>query len=127
MDDVPRQWPVTVSGRSRAFSSLRCGRHARAQSHGDTREVFIVQPYTDRLDRQTAIIVSAHLTAAAAFAELERVAERLRRFDLPGDVFEMRVVDSRTAAPKVALTHSRGSDSLSLQAEGAWWLEALVC
>ncbi len=55
----------------------------------------IVQPYTDRPDRyQTAIVVSEHQTADAAFAELERLAARIDGFGLRPDVVEMVVVDS---------------------------------
>jgi hypothetical protein len=56
---------------------------------------MIVQPYTDGADRlNTAIIVSEAGIAADAFAELERLAERLDRFRLPGNTIEMLVVDS---------------------------------
>jgi len=55
----------------------------------------IIQPYTDKRDRlETAIVVSEHRTAGEAFAELERFAARFRRFNLPGDVIEMLVVDA---------------------------------
>jgi len=55
----------------------------------------IIQPYADRSDRlDTAIVVSTHATAAAAFAELERFAERVHGFGLAGDVLEMLVMDA---------------------------------
>jgi hypothetical protein len=41
---------------------------------------YIVQPYADGPDRcQRASVISEHATAAGAFAELERLAERLDR------------------------------------------------
>jgi hypothetical protein len=39
--------------------------------------------------------VSEHRTACEAFAELERLAARFHRFNLPGDVIEMLVVDAQ--------------------------------
>ena len=58
--------------------------------------LLVVQPYTDRTDRLTsAIVVSEHATAAEAFAELDRMADRLRHFSLPGNAIEMLVVDTK--------------------------------
>ena len=45
---------------------------------------FVVQPYSDGPDRlTTATVLSEHATAAEAFTELERLAERLHRFRFP--------------------------------------------
>jgi hypothetical protein len=57
---------------------------------------LIVQPYTDKRERLlTAIVVRSFETAAEAFAELDRIGERLHRFDIPGDAIEMLVVDEQ--------------------------------
>jgi hypothetical protein len=56
----------------------------------------VVQPYTDKPDRPLrAIVVRSFDTAAEAFAELERIGDRLHGFDLPGDTIEMLVVDEQ--------------------------------
>lgn len=59
----------------------------------------IIQSYTDKRDRlETAVVVSEHRTADEAFADLERLAERLQRlqrFELPPDTLEMLVVDAQ--------------------------------
>lgn len=54
----------------------------------------IVQPYNDGADRfAIATVVSEHVSVAEAFAELDRVAERLHWFQIPGDAIELMVVD----------------------------------
>src|SRR5262245_52725113 len=56
----------------------------------------LVQPYTDKPDRLlTAILVRSFETAAEAFAELDRLGERLHGFDILGDAIEMLVVDEQ--------------------------------
>jgi hypothetical protein len=56
----------------------------------------IVQPYTDKPNRLlTAILVRSFETADHAFAELDRIGERLHGFDIPGDAIEMLVVDEQ--------------------------------
>jgi hypothetical protein len=57
---------------------------------------YIVEPYVEgprRLYRAT--VISEHPTAEAAFAELERMTERLRGFNIPIDQFQWVVVDAR--------------------------------
>jgi hypothetical protein len=45
---------------------------------------LIVQPYPDKRERLlTAIVVRSFETAAEAFAELDRIGERLHRFRHP--------------------------------------------
>ena len=56
---------------------------------------LIIQPYTERDRLLTAILVRWFETAAEAFAELDRLADRLHGFDIPGDAIEMLVVDER--------------------------------
>ena len=40
-------------------------------------------------------LVSSHATAAAGFAELERIARRIAHFGLPGNAIESFVVDEQ--------------------------------
>jgi hypothetical protein len=55
-----------------------------------------VQPWVNGPERfHKATIVSSHATAAAGFAELERIARRLSHFGLPGNAIELFVVDER--------------------------------
>jgi hypothetical protein len=57
---------------------------------------YIVEPYVDGPRRfHQATVLSEHPTADAAFAELERLTERLQRFNIPTDQFQWVVVDAR--------------------------------
>jgi hypothetical protein len=56
----------------------------------------IVQPYTDKPDRLlTAIRVRSFETAAEAFAELDRIGDRLRQFEIAPDSIQLLVVDEQ--------------------------------
>jgi hypothetical protein len=58
----------------------------------DPRGCFLMQRRTDRHSKPdrllTAIRVRSFETAAEAFAELDRIGERLHGFDIPGDAID---------------------------------------
>jgi hypothetical protein len=54
-----------------------------------------VQPYTAKPDRLLTAIVVRSFDTAEAFAELDRLGERLHGFDIAGDAIEMLVVDEQ--------------------------------
>jgi hypothetical protein len=55
---------------------------------------YIVEPYVTGPTRyQQATIVSEHVTAEAAYAELDRIAETLAADGNPSDALELHVVD----------------------------------
>jgi len=61
-----------------------------------TATFFVVQPFRDGPDRyRLATVISEHETAEQAFAELERLAERLDASHVPPDALEFVVVDQR--------------------------------
>jgi hypothetical protein len=54
----------------------------------------IVQPWGPDKARQSTV-VSEHRTVAAAFAEIDRVAEEIVKMALPTDAIELVVLDRR--------------------------------
>lgn len=55
-------------------------------------EYRVVQPWGNDRARQ-ATLVSSHLTAAAAFAEIDRISTQMVRTGSPSDSIELIVVD----------------------------------
>jgi hypothetical protein len=53
---------------------------------------FVVQPYGRDKGRESTVVYEAD-TAAAAFAEIDRLAERMDRTGAPPDSVEFLVVD----------------------------------
>ena len=53
----------------------------------------IVQPYGRDVARESTI-VSEHPTAAAAFAEIDRLSGRMRRTGAPSDAVQLVVLDA---------------------------------
>lgn len=53
----------------------------------------VVQPWGPDMARQSTLI-SEHVSAALAFAEIDRLAEQMRRTGAPTDAVELVVVDA---------------------------------
>ncbi len=63
---------------------------------------FVVQPYGRDKGRDSTIIYEAG-TVAAAFAEIDRLAEQMKRTGARSDAIELLVVDeARRIVPRIA-------------------------